>query len=62
MEKAIAMAEKEKTLRIVAEQKLSSVTNAPAKDLDMIAGAEDRSEHLLMIFLTRWKFFFTVEV
>lgn len=59
MEKAIAMAEKEKTLRIVAEQKLSSVTNAPAKDLDMIAGAEkDRSEHLLMIFLTRWKFFF----
>jgi len=56
------MAEKEKTLRIVAEQKLSSVTNAPAKDLDMIAGAEDRSEHLLMIFLTRWKFFFTVEV
>lgn len=42
VEKAIAMAEKEKTLRIVAEQKLSSVTNAPAKDLDMIAGAEDR--------------------
>uniref|UniRef100_A0A8C9F8Q2 Uncharacterized protein n=1 Tax=Pavo cristatus TaxID=9049 RepID=A0A8C9F8Q2_PAVCR len=40
VEKAIAMAEKEKALRIVAEQKLSSVTNAPARDLDVIVGAE----------------------
>ncbi|XP_042734895.1 CDK5 regulatory subunit-associated protein 2 isoform X3 [Lagopus leucura] len=40
VEKAIAMAEKEKALRIVAEQKLSSLANAPAKDLDMIAGNE----------------------
>ncbi|XP_052523375.1 CDK5 regulatory subunit-associated protein 2 isoform X3 [Tympanuchus pallidicinctus] len=40
VEKAIAMAEKEKALRIVAEQKLSSLANAPAKDLDMIAGTE----------------------
>ncbi|XP_031457454.1 CDK5 regulatory subunit-associated protein 2 isoform X2 [Phasianus colchicus] len=40
VEKAIAMAEKEKALRIVAEQRLSSLTNAPAKDLDMISGAE----------------------
>uniref|UniRef100_A0A8C3LIU6 CDK5 regulatory subunit-associated protein 2 n=1 Tax=Chrysolophus pictus TaxID=9089 RepID=A0A8C3LIU6_CHRPC len=40
VEKAIAMAEKEKALRIVAEQRLSSLTNAPAKDLDMIAEAE----------------------
>lgn len=54
MEKAIAMAEKEKALRIVAEQKLSSLANAPAKDLDMIAGTEkDRSGHLLVMFLTR---------
>ncbi|XP_054704553.1 CDK5 regulatory subunit-associated protein 2 isoform X7 [Grus americana] len=40
VEKAIAMTEKEKALRIAAEQKLSSIMNAPAKDLDMIAGAE----------------------
>ncbi|OXB69163.1 hypothetical protein ASZ78_009639 [Callipepla squamata] len=40
VEKASAMIEKEKALRIVAEQKLSSVTNAPGKDLDVIAGAE----------------------
>ncbi|KFP65310.1 CDK5 regulatory subunit-associated protein 2, partial [Cariama cristata] len=40
MEKAIAMTEKEKALRIAAEQKLSSIMNAPAKDVDMITGAE----------------------
>ncbi|KFM12684.1 CDK5 regulatory subunit-associated protein 2, partial [Aptenodytes forsteri] len=40
VEKAIAMTEKEKALRIAAEQKLSSIMNAPGKDLDMIAGAE----------------------
>ncbi|KAM6336977.1 CDK5 regulatory subunit-associated protein 2 isoform 4-T4 [Alca torda] len=40
VEKAIAMTEKEKALRIAAEQKLSSIMNAPAKDLDMITGAE----------------------
>ncbi|KAM6243875.1 CDK5 regulatory subunit-associated protein 2 isoform 2-T2 [Porphyrio hochstetteri] len=40
VEKAFAMAEKEKALRIAAEQKLSSIMNAPAKDLDMITGAE----------------------
>uniref|UniRef100_A0A8C3JF00 CDK5 regulatory subunit-associated protein 2 n=1 Tax=Calidris pygmaea TaxID=425635 RepID=A0A8C3JF00_9CHAR len=40
MEKAIAMTEKEKALRIAAEQKLASIMNAPAKDLDMITGAE----------------------
>ncbi|NXJ11627.1 CK5P2 protein, partial [Odontophorus gujanensis] len=40
VEKASAMTEKEKALRIVAEQKPSSTTNAPGKDLDMIAGAE----------------------
>ncbi|XP_075026516.1 CDK5 regulatory subunit-associated protein 2 isoform X6 [Calonectris borealis] len=34
------MTEKEKALRIAAEQKLSSIMNAPAKDLDMITGAE----------------------
>ncbi|XP_021270066.1 CDK5 regulatory subunit-associated protein 2 isoform X2 [Numida meleagris] len=39
-EKAFAMSEKEKALRIVAEQKLSSFTSAPAKDLGVIAGAE----------------------
>ncbi|KFZ61822.1 CDK5 regulatory subunit-associated protein 2, partial [Antrostomus carolinensis] len=40
VEKAIAMTEKEKALRIAAEQKLSSIMNAPAKDVDMITGAE----------------------
>ncbi|XP_014805888.1 PREDICTED: CDK5 regulatory subunit-associated protein 2 [Calidris pugnax] len=40
LEKAIAMTEKEKALRIAAEQKLASIMNAPAKDLDMITGAE----------------------
>ncbi|KFP44264.1 CDK5 regulatory subunit-associated protein 2, partial [Chlamydotis macqueenii] len=40
VEKAIAMTEKEKALRIAAEQKLSSIMNAPPKDLDMITGAE----------------------
>ncbi|XP_072738879.1 CDK5 regulatory subunit-associated protein 2 isoform X2 [Ciconia boyciana] len=40
VEKAIAMTEKEKALRIATEQKLSSVMNAPAKDVDMITGAE----------------------
>ncbi|KAM6237357.1 CDK5 regulatory subunit-associated protein 2 isoform 1-T1 [Spheniscus humboldti] len=40
VEKATAMTEKEKALRIAAEQKLSSIMNAPGKDLDMIAGAE----------------------
>lgn len=53
MEKATAMTEKEKALRIAAEQKLSSIMNAPGKDLDMIAGAEkDRSELLPVMFLT----------
>lgn len=53
MEKAIAITEKEKALRIAAEQKLSSIMNAPAKDVDMITGAEkDRSELLLLMFLT----------
>ncbi|XP_074968363.1 LOW QUALITY PROTEIN: CDK5 regulatory subunit-associated protein 2 [Phalacrocorax aristotelis] len=40
VERAIAMTEKEKALRIATEQKLSSLTNAPAKDLDIITGAE----------------------
>ncbi|XP_054249304.1 CDK5 regulatory subunit-associated protein 2 [Indicator indicator] len=40
VEKAIAMSEKEKALRAAAEQKLSSIMNAPAKDVDMITGAE----------------------
>ncbi|XP_010077613.1 PREDICTED: CDK5 regulatory subunit-associated protein 2-like, partial [Pterocles gutturalis] len=40
VEKAIAMTEKEKALRTVAEQKLSSIMNAPAKDVDVITGAE----------------------
>lgn len=53
MEKATAMTEKEKALRTAAEQKLSSIMNAPAKDVDTITGAEkDRSEHLLVMFLT----------
>lgn len=53
MEKAIAITEKEKALRIAAEQKLSSIMNAPAKDVGMITGAEkDRSELLPVMFLT----------
>ncbi|XP_009984996.1 PREDICTED: CDK5 regulatory subunit-associated protein 2 [Tauraco erythrolophus] len=40
VKKNIAMTEKEKALRIAAEQKLSSLMNAPAKDVDMITGAE----------------------
>ncbi|XP_075572247.1 CDK5 regulatory subunit-associated protein 2 isoform X1 [Pelecanus crispus] len=40
VEKAAVMTEKEKALRIAAEQKLSSIMNASAKDLDMITGAE----------------------
>lgn len=53
MEKAVAMTEKEKALRIAAEQKLASIMNAPAKDVDMITGAEkDRSELLLVLLLT----------
>ncbi|KAM4647418.1 CDK5 regulatory subunit-associated protein 2 isoform 5-T5 [Amazona ochrocephala] len=40
VEKAVAMTEKEKALRIAAEQKLASIMNAPAKDEDMITGAE----------------------
>ncbi|XP_065504651.1 CDK5 regulatory subunit-associated protein 2 [Caloenas nicobarica] len=40
VEKAIAMTEKEKALRVAAEQKLSSIMNAPAKDVDTITGAE----------------------
>uniref|UniRef100_A0A8B9ZK97 CDK5 regulatory subunit-associated protein 2 n=1 Tax=Anas platyrhynchos TaxID=8839 RepID=A0A8B9ZK97_ANAPL len=39
-EKAIVMTEKEKALRMAAEQKLSSIPSAPAKDLHMIAGAD----------------------
>lgn len=53
MEKAVAMTEKEKALRLAAEQKLASIMNAPAKDVDMITGAEkDRSELLLVLLLT----------
>uniref|UniRef100_A0A8C6K219 CDK5 regulatory subunit-associated protein 2 n=1 Tax=Melopsittacus undulatus TaxID=13146 RepID=A0A8C6K219_MELUD len=40
VEKAVAMTEKEKALRIAAEQKLASIMNAPAKDVDMVTGAE----------------------
>ncbi|XP_052670521.1 CDK5 regulatory subunit-associated protein 2 isoform X3 [Harpia harpyja] len=40
VEKAIVITEKEKALRIAAEQKLSSIMNAPAEDVDMITGAE----------------------
>ncbi|NXJ61834.1 CK5P2 protein, partial [Rostratula benghalensis] len=40
VEKAVAMTEKEKALRTAAEQKLASIMNAPAKDLDTITGAE----------------------
>ncbi|KFO92511.1 CDK5 regulatory subunit-associated protein 2, partial [Buceros rhinoceros silvestris] len=40
MEKAFAMTEKEKALRVAAEQKLSSIMNAPAKDVDTVTRAE----------------------
>ncbi|KFV90824.1 CDK5 regulatory subunit-associated protein 2, partial [Eurypyga helias] len=40
VEKAIAMTEKEKALRIAAEQKLSSIMNDPAKNRDVISGTE----------------------
>ncbi|KAJ7403851.1 CDK5 regulatory subunit-associated protein 2 [Pitangus sulphuratus] len=40
VEKAVAMTEKEKALRMAAEQKLSSIMNAPAKDVDMVTAAE----------------------
>ncbi|KAJ7414207.1 CDK5 regulatory subunit-associated protein 2 [Willisornis vidua] len=40
VEKAVAMSEKEKALRVAAEQKLSSIMNAPAKDVDMVTAAE----------------------
>ncbi|KFQ05321.1 CDK5 regulatory subunit-associated protein 2, partial [Leptosomus discolor] len=40
VEKAIAVTEEERALRIAADQKLSSIMNAPAKDVDMITGAE----------------------
>ncbi|NXW92343.1 CK5P2 protein, partial [Alopecoenas beccarii] len=50
VEKVIAMTEKEKALRIAAEQKLSSIMNAPAKDVDTITGAEkDRSYNFRLI-------------
>lgn len=53
MEKALAMTEKEKALRIAAEQKLASIINAPAKDVDKVTEAEkDRSEVLPVMFLT----------
>ncbi|KAF4789107.1 CDK5 regulatory subunit-associated protein 2 isoform X2 [Turdus rufiventris] len=39
-EKALAMTEKEKALRIAAEQKLASIMNAPAKDVDKVTEAE----------------------
>ncbi|XP_041330995.1 CDK5 regulatory subunit-associated protein 2 isoform X1 [Pyrgilauda ruficollis] len=40
VEKALAMTEKEKALRIAAEQKLASIINAPAKDVDKVTEAE----------------------
>lgn len=53
MEKALAMTEKEKGLRIAAEQKLASIMNAPARDVDKVTGAEkDRSELLPVMFPT----------
>lgn len=53
MEKAFAMTEKEKALRVATEQKLSSVVNAPAKDVDTVTGAEkDRSELLPVMLVT----------
>lgn len=51
------MTEKEKALRMAAEQKLSSIPNVHAKDLHMIAGADkDRSELLPVVFLTSGNF------
>ncbi|XP_039576070.1 CDK5 regulatory subunit-associated protein 2 isoform X2 [Passer montanus] len=38
--KALAMTEKEKALRTAAEQKLASIINAPAKDVDKVTEAE----------------------
>ncbi|KAM7033639.1 CDK5 regulatory subunit-associated protein 2 isoform 1-T1 [Acridotheres tristis] len=40
VERALAMTEKEKALRIAAEQKLASIMNAPAKDVDKVTEAE----------------------
>ncbi|KAL2298001.1 hypothetical protein Nmel_016961 [Mimus melanotis] len=40
VEKALAMTEKEKALRIAAEQKVASIMNAPAKDVDKVTEAE----------------------
>ncbi|XP_033374273.1 CDK5 regulatory subunit-associated protein 2 isoform X4 [Parus major] len=40
VEKALAMTEKEKALRIAAEQKLASIMNAPAQDVDKVTEAE----------------------
>ncbi|XP_041908300.1 CDK5 regulatory subunit-associated protein 2 isoform X2 [Corvus kubaryi] len=40
VEKALAMTEKEKALRIAAEQKLASIMSAPAKDMDKVTEAE----------------------
>lgn len=52
MEKALAMTGKEKALRVAAEEKLASIMNAPAKDVDKVTEAEkDRSE-LSVMFLT----------
>lgn len=46
------MTEKEKALRIAAEQKLASIMNAPAKDVDKVTEAEkDRSELLPAMLL-----------
>lgn len=53
VEKALAMTEKEKALRIAAEQNLASIMNAPARDVDKVAEAEkDRSGLLPAVFLT----------
>ncbi|XP_038012179.1 CDK5 regulatory subunit-associated protein 2 isoform X2 [Motacilla alba alba] len=40
VEKALAVTEKERALRIAAEQKLASIINAPAKDVDKVTEAE----------------------
>ncbi|XP_066057098.1 CDK5 regulatory subunit-associated protein 2 isoform X3 [Chamaea fasciata] len=40
VEKALAVTEKEKALRIAAEQKLASIMNAPGRDVDKVTGAE----------------------
>uniref|UniRef100_A0A8B9PR84 CDK5 regulatory subunit-associated protein 2 n=1 Tax=Apteryx owenii TaxID=8824 RepID=A0A8B9PR84_APTOW len=40
VEKAVAVTTKEQVLRMVAEQKLASLTNTHPKDLDVIMGAE----------------------